>query len=545
MGDQKKAATAAEVAEVLKAAIGSQALGNAGKLQPKPFDSQGGIAPDSVRPTPRLPRIIDNTKSIDGVMVALMLNKGDAETIAIDGGNSPESLHITLAVLDGKADDFDDGVYESIAEAIGSVIDSVSKIEGSISGVGRFGGDEQDDFYASFNSVDLHDFRDQLVEKLEEVGVPVDKSHGFVPHVTLAHLEPGSDSPIDMVKNLNLAFDKITVVSGEQVTDTYDLVSKRRKQKRPRRRRSVEYSEKAEIQKSMDIFLRSEAGIHKHNLVRQNSKTGQDGDHQHVFLTENGNLLFTTDDGAHEHSMADPTANETGDDTSAHSHVIEMFDRPNLETKKDGRHTHEALVSHTAADGSHTHELEMEDGVVLRSMTAGEFWQWRMDRIREFKEEEKRRREMREAMEAKSKSDDSDVEKAEGNQEERWDAQIDIPIVKADDERREVTGIVLEPDEVDAQNDTVSAEVIKEAAHKFLARFNRGTRLGLMHKIFGEIGVELVESSITDVNNKVGGKKVKKGSWVITVKILDDAVWKKVKDGDITGFSIGGVATVV
>ena len=33
---------------------------------------------------------------------------------------------------------------------------------------------------------------------------------------------------------------------------------------------------------------------------------------------------------------------------------------------------------------------------------------------------------------------------------------------------------------------------------------------------------------------------VKKGSWVISVKVISDRLWKMVKDGELTGFSIGG-----
>jgi hypothetical protein len=120
--------------------------------------------------------------------------------------------------------------------------------------------------------------------------------------------------------------------------------------------------------------------------------------------------------------------------------------------------------------------------------------------------------------------------------------KIFVPILKA--EKRQVTGVVLEPETVDAQKDTIGAEVIEKAAHKFMANFNRTTKLGLMHTIFGEIGVELVESFITPAAMKIGGRKVKKGSWIMKVKVTNDQLWKKIKAGKITGFSIGGIATV-
>lgn len=119
-----------------------------------------------------------------------------------------------------------------------------------------------------------------------------------------------------------------------------------------------------------------------------------------------------------------------------------------------------------------------------------------------------------------------------------------IPILKTEEERRLVTGIVLEPDEVDAQNDTIKARVIEEAAHKFLRKYNRSTEMGLMHSIFGNIGVELAESYVTHEDTVLGGQKVKAGSWLMTVKVISDKVWADVKSGKLTGFSIGGTAII-
>ncbi len=124
------------------------------------------------------------------------------------------------------------------------------------------------------------------------------------------------------------------------------------------------------------------------------------------------------------------------------------------------------------------------------------------------------------------------------------DVKINIPIAKVDQAKRLVTGIVLEPDSIDSQNDTVSADVIEVSAHDFLAKYNKMTQMGLMHTIFGQIGVSLVESYVAPVDFELNGKPVKKGSWIMTTKIHDDQLWNKVQNGEITGYSIGGVATL-
>lgn len=118
------------------------------------------------------------------------------------------------------------------------------------------------------------------------------------------------------------------------------------------------------------------------------------------------------------------------------------------------------------------------------------------------------------------------------------------PIVKADNEERLVTGIVLIPETTDAQGDIYSSDVIKDAAHNFLALYNKKTQLGLQHEIFGTEGIELVESWIAPVDMTVNGRDIKAGTWMMTVRVKNDVVWNKIKAGLIRGFSIGGMAKV-
>lgn len=125
----------------------------------------------------------------------------------------------------------------------------------------------------------------------------------------------------------------------------------------------------------------------------------------------------------------------------------------------------------------------------------------------------------------------------------RAEVRIEIPIAKRDEAKRVVTGVVLEPDTVDAHNEWERPETIERAAWDFLAKYNAETRLGVQHKVFG-LKLELVESYIAPVDFELGGELIRAGSWVMTVRVLDDDVWQAVLDGGITGFSIGGIATV-
>lgn len=110
---------------------------------------------------------------------------------------------------------------------------------------------------------------------------------------------------------------------------------------------------------------------------------------------------------------------------------------------------------------------------------------------------------------------------------------------KLDEEKRLVTGIVLQPEVVDAHGDVISVEEIEKTAHEFMEKF----------RAIGEQHLELaeavpVESFTAKDDMELGGEKVLKGSWVLTVKVLNDELWEAVKNGSYTGFSIGGFSSV-
>ena len=60
-------------------------------------------------------------------------------------------------------------------------------------------------------------------------------------------------------------------------------------------------------------------------------------------------------------------------------------------------------------------------------------------------------------------------------------------ILKANNEEHTVTGVVLEPETTDAQNDIYDSQVIRSAAHDFCSNHNVNSELGLMHKDFKRV----------------------------------------------------------
>lgn len=126
----------------------------------------------------------------------------------------------------------------------------------------------------------------------------------------------------------------------------------------------------------------------------------------------------------------------------------------------------------------------------------------------------------------------------------RKSVTVEIPVIKVDKEKRIVVGVVAEPDVPDAHGNYMRKETVAKAAHSFLAKYNRRSQLGLQHQIFGNLGLELVESYVAPTDMKIGDEEVREGSWVMAVKVLDDKLWEGVKDGTWTGFSYRGTATV-
>jgi DNA adenine methylase len=113
-----------------------------------------------------------------------------------------------------------------------------------------------------------------------------------------------------------------------------------------------------------------------------------------------------------------------------------------------------------------------------------------------------------------------------------------IPLLKTSEERY-VFGVVLEPEKVDAQQDIYSAAEVRDAAHRFMEEYRN---LGLMHReILGE-QVKILESYLAPAEFEADGTRIKKGTWLLAVRVLDDELWKQVKAGELTGFSIGGSA---
>ncbi|MCM1227503.1 MAG: XkdF-like putative serine protease domain-containing protein [Clostridium sp.] len=110
-------------------------------------------------------------------------------------------------------------------------------------------------------------------------------------------------------------------------------------------------------------------------------------------------------------------------------------------------------------------------------------------------------------------------------------------IVKTDSESHYVTGIVYEPMTEDSQGDFMTESEIQKAAVWFM---KNGSGIDLQHNFKKFENAAVVESMVTKSDCEIGGEKIRKGTWLMTVEITDDDVWSAVEKGEITGFSMGG-----
>lgn len=111
------------------------------------------------------------------------------------------------------------------------------------------------------------------------------------------------------------------------------------------------------------------------------------------------------------------------------------------------------------------------------------------------------------------------------------------PIDKADEEHI-VCGVVYEPDVEDAQGDKANEVEIRKAAYQFM---EQSQSFKVMHK-GKEVKVKVLESYVAPENFTIAKQAIKKGSWILTVRVLNKKIWNAVKEGELTGFSMAGYA---
>jgi len=111
---------------------------------------------------------------------------------------------------------------------------------------------------------------------------------------------------------------------------------------------------------------------------------------------------------------------------------------------------------------------------------------------------------------------------------------------KIDSEKRLVYAEVYLPEVEDAHGHSMTAEEIEKMAHGFL-KSRRTTAIDINHDNNVDYGCVMVESFIA----QKGDPTYMPGAWVGVVKVENDEIWRKVKEGELTGFSFEGLGYLI
>jgi 2'-5' RNA ligase len=123
-----------------------------------------------------------------------------------------EELHLTVAML-GEASELK-ADKKLILRALENFARSQPPLTGRVSGIGLFNHTNRKGLspvYASFDSPALTDFRESLVDALESVGVEIDRTHGYTPHITLGWFDQERTRPLIDPPGINITLPKMSV----------------------------------------------------------------------------------------------------------------------------------------------------------------------------------------------------------------------------------------------------------------------------------------------------------------------------------------------
>jgi len=120
--------------------------------------------------------------------------------------------------------------------------------------------------------------------------------------------------------------------------------------------------------------------------------------------------------------------------------------------------------------------------------------------------------------------------------------QKEIIILKTDDEKQMVYGIVYSPGEVDTDGDFATAAAIEKMAYKFMKN-GKTPNVDQQHDFVADEGF-VAESWITKSGDPLFADQPV-GSWAVGIKVENQETWALVKSGEIKGLSMAGAAQTV
>lgn len=147
------------------------------------------------------------------------------------------------------------------------------------------------------------------------------------------------------------------------------------------------------------------------------------------------------------------------------------------------------------------------------------------------------------------KSLTKDIQEAETEVEEDLNG-ITLPVAKSvNDEKRLATFLVLEPQDDDyttndAHADWYDADMVEKSCYNF----NRHCMRANLFHMMPTTAFEFIESYVTKSDSVLGGRFIKKGSWLATIYVdtspMGEEIWQGIKSGEFNGLSIQAMGSV-
>ena len=130
-----------------------------------------------------------------------------------------------------------------------------------------------------------------------------------------------------------------------------------------------------------------------------------------------------------------------------------------------------------------------------------------------------------------------------------WDGLAEFSVVKADDDKRQVFGwaSIIERDGepvLDRQGDVISEAEMEKSAYKYVLESRKGGHQHQRDELTGgpKHVSDLIESlALTkEKKERMGLPANSPTGWWVGFHVKDDETWRKVKNGEVTAFSIHG-----
>lgn len=434
-----------------------------------------------------------------GIMVALYPPLEIQDALAIEGGEPKASLHITLCYIKEHKGDTD---AIRINDALKAVASDFGPVMGAIGGIGRFcasqSSDGKDVYYASYDSPIVAALQQAVVAAVEGAGLQVSRLHGYTPHITLKYLDQSEPTPSGTKSSWGFIIPKISTVSSSFRGDVPFNGARVLKY-------SPEFNELSVAEPevpAMPPFTPRPAAVDP-------------------FLELDGDLVIAAlKDWDDEVEKEEPPTPEEERETALEHAAIRSGAKEKIKAEPDEKPDKKKSKKKPKVEKG----LQGELGTLKKG----------------YKKPKKAPADNMVGVTV----DKSGPEWKKGfgvmkvHKESSFSKEV---VFKGMNKMKQIVyGVVLAPDEIDEQSDYMRAEDIEASAHDYL---RKSRTVGRRHS--GTVDADVVESYIapqdlTFAEGPHGPQMVKKGSWVLGVKVHDPAEWDKVQNGEYQAFSVGG-----